>query len=1082
METHMTCSCRRFSLFVNRAVSQLAFLALISALPMFGQVASSIDGHVVDATGSAIQNATVTISDTALGVKRITHSDRNGEFLVPGLNPGLYTIEVSSQGFATQVVDSLELLVNQPLTPTVKLSVATATSETTVTASSAALQTTTSSTGATITTRQIQDMPINGRDYLDLMQLVPGVAIERQANSDSDASTPILGERGGNADFLIDGLPNNDYLNGGPATQFNQDAILEFQVLTSSYKAEFGHASGGVINVVSRRGTNDWHGLVSFFHRNYKLDSTDNALPKAPFELRWDPSAQAGGSLIKGKLFVFAAAERIMESRQLNFVFPAGVPAILVANENSYDKHSMTNDTRFRVRFDEQLKRHQLSEQVNYTNNHVSDYLPLSATENLPSTRGNIGQRYLMVGGSDAWLLGALSNPLLITSYAQFRGEPSTLSPSHPEAGISNTLDNLFSGLDTNGLFGDQGQVSYGAGYTQQVIKQDYISFGSNAAKHWGNHDFKAGWDFQHTHVNGTESDSLFNQLFSTEADLAQFGSTDSGLYYLTEQGGTAAQNAIRLRNYYNGVFAQDDWKVRNNITLNLGVRWDYDSTFPNAGNVSPRLGVAWQVRPKTVIHASYGVFYDHFRLGIARDIPQFGGATVISQKYLSFPRLFYGNPSTLTSYFNSSGRDVPCIASDLTDAQIAEGQLTCSGYYSGGTGPLYGIDHLNNALGVPQNAVVTESTAESLSGLAPDAFLAAADVAMNEPAGYFTWDPFGSLSIHDALPQFTVPVTVDPGFKTPYTVAYHFGIQQQLTPTLTLNADYYHRDINHILGVRVTNLTFESREVGNPTTYTNGTTRVLGYGPWEGGFYDGLTIELAKQMTHHFQASIAYTLTKEWDNALNSSLNSSAQTNGGATYIGVPTDSYVGAVPAYTDPVSGQNNAQHGFVATNGNWIPKVQAHYNGPDLDYGPSDLSIPQTLVAHAIGDLPFGFQLSGIFRAQSGFAYTLLSNNTPDVDGDGLYGARDLNYIRNSNRAPAFINLDTRVTKSFHFGPSKQLSFFFETFNLFNNANLAGITQYEAASATDGDPFTGTPPPTVTQTLPGREGQVGLRFDF
>ncbi len=1060
----------RRPLFSNFHAGQFAALCIVlfGCISAPAQIASSIDGHVVDASGSVIPNATVTVTAKDLGSTRETHTDQKGEFQVLGLTPGFYRIVVTAQGFATEDLTSVELLVNQPLTPTIKMLVASTTSEVAVSASTPVLETTTSSTGDTITPRQIEDMPINGRNYLDLMQLVPGVAINRQVDSGSDASTPILGERAGNADFLIDGMPNDDYLNGGAAAQFNQDAILEFQVITSSYKAEFGHSSGGVINVVSRSGTNNWHGLASFFHRNYKLDSSDNSLSSPPFLLRWDPAAQIGGKLWKDKVFLFAAAERISETRQLNFTYPEGLPESLTESEASYDKHSTTNDTRFRVRLDQHFGSHQLSEQVNYTNNHIGDYLPLAATNNLPSTRGNIGQRYLMIGGTDTWLIGSGANPFLITSYAQYRNEPSQASAAHPEAGIANTLDNLFSGLDTGDLFGDQGQVSYGAGYSPLQLSQRYLSFGSNVTKHIGRHDLKAGWDLQYTHVDGTESNALFNQLFSTESDLTQFGPTNSGVYYLSEQGGDTAADQIRLRNYYNGIFAQDDWKLTDRITLNLGVRWDYDSRFPNTGNVSPRIGMAWKVLPKTVIHASYGIFYDHFRLGIARDIPGFGGATVTSQKYMSFPRLFYGNPSIITSYFNSIGRNVPCVANSMTDAQIAAQHLACN---DSGT-PLYGIDHLNLATGVPANTVVNQSNVNSVSGLTSDAFLSRAAAAVGQPDGYFTWDPFGNLSIHDAFAQYTVPVTVDPGFKTPYSTAFHFGIQQELTPTMSLTADYYHRNINHILGVRVTNLAFASREVGNSTEYTTGTQRVLGYGPWLGGFFDGLTLELAKRMTHHFQASVSYTFAKEWDDALNSNLNSNSQTNGGATYIGVPTDSYVGAVPAYTDPSTGASNSTQGFIASNGNWIPKVQQNYNGPGLDYGPSDLSIPNTFLAHGIWDLPLGFQWSGIFRAQSGFAYTLLSNDPPDVDGDGLYGARDLNYIRNSNRVSKFVNADTRVSKAFKFGESRRLNLYFEMFNLFNNANLAGITEYEDA----------TPSTTTTQVLPGREGQVGLRIDF
>src|SRR5947208_14504384 len=103
----------------------------------------------------------------------------------------------------------------------------------------------------------------------------------------------------------MDGMPSLDDVNGGAAAQFNQDSILEFPVLTCSYKAEFGHGSAGVINLVSKTGTNDWHGGLSFFHRNYKLDSSDSSkvlTGEVPFLLRWDPSAQFGGPRLRDKI------------------------------------------------------------------------------------------------------------------------------------------------------------------------------------------------------------------------------------------------------------------------------------------------------------------------------------------------------------------------------------------------------------------------------------------------------------------------------------------------------------------------------------------------------------------------------------------------------------------------------------------------------------------------------------------------------------------------------------------------------------------------------------------------------------
>jgi outer membrane receptor protein involved in Fe transport len=245
--------------------------------------------------------------------------------------------------------------------------------------------------------------------------------------------------------------------------------------------------------------------------------------------------------------------------------------------------------------------------------------------------------------------------------YAQYRGEPSEVSPAHPEADTASTLANLFSRLNTGGLFGDQPQVQFGAGHTALILHQKYVSVGANLAKQAGRHGWKFGWDFQRTHVDGTEANNLFNQLFATTADLQTFGPVNSGVYFLNARGGLTPQdNVIALRNNYNGAFVQDDWKLLKNVTLNLGLRWDYDNRFPNKTNFSPRLGFAWSVTPKTVLRASWGLFYDHFRLGLARDIPGFGGANLVTQTFLSFPRLFYGDPSLSVTGLGFTGRTTP--------------------------------------------------------------------------------------------------------------------------------------------------------------------------------------------------------------------------------------------------------------------------------------------------------------------------------------------------------------------------------------------------------------------------------------
>ena len=183
-------------------------------------------------------------------------------------------------------------------------------------------------------------------------------------------------------------------------------------------------------------------------------------------------------------------------------------------------------------------------------------------------------------------------------------------------------------------------------------LAQKYVSLGANVAKQVGRHNLKFGWDYQHTQVDGTEANNLFKQLFATVADLGQFGPINAGVYLLFGQGGhTPRDNLIRLRNHYNGAFVQDDWKAVKNVTLNLGLRWDYDNSFPNKTNFSPRLGGVWAITPKTVVLVNWGLFYDHFRIGLARDVPGFGGRRLLTRgSYLS--RAYFTEIRVVSQFF----------------------------------------------------------------------------------------------------------------------------------------------------------------------------------------------------------------------------------------------------------------------------------------------------------------------------------------------------------------------------------------------------------------------------------------------
>jgi carboxypeptidase family protein/TonB-dependent receptor-like protein len=1066
-------------------------LANASRLP--AQTTSIVEGIVTDQQALVVAGAAVQISNPTLGIDRVALSGTDGAFRIPGLPPGIYVVTTSRNGFSTETVRDFELSVNRTLILNIVLNVAGQTDKVEVSGAVPLLESVTSSTGATIVPAQIEQMPINGRNYLDLLQLVPGVAINRQQNPSLDSATPILGERGGNAVFLIDGMPNGDEVNGGAAAQFNQDSILEFQVVTGSYKAEFGHGSGSVINVLSKGGTNDWHGGASLFHRNYKLDSSDSPLVLAgntPFVLSYDPSVQVGGPILKDKIFFFGSAERILESRQLNFQFPQNTPPILVQFESAFNLHTKTFDTRARAKLDEQFGHHRWTQQFNLTNTHIRDFLPLLQSINLPSTRNNLDSRRLLLGVSDIAALGDQRNPFLLNFYAQYREEPSDVKPAHPEAGSASTLANLFSSLNTGGLFGDQPQVKFGAGHTSLTLDQKYVSLGANLARQARRHDWKLGWDYQRTHVNGTEASNLFNQLFATSADLQTFGAVDSGVYFLSAQGGLRPQdNIIALRNTYNGAFVQDDWKILRNVTLNLGLRWDYDHRFPNKGNLSPRSGFAWAISPKTVLRGSWGLFYDHFRLGLARDIPAFGGANLVTQTFLSFPRLFYGDPSVLTILFASLGLPVPCAAANLTDAQIQSMGTKCSAKFPNGTNqPLYGIDHLNSVVApghtpVPANAVVSLSNVQALTGFTPQQFADAVSASVGAAPGSFSYDPFGDLTIGSkAFPVSGIPITVDPGFKTPYTNGFYAGLQRQLSSGTMIQLDYYHKSIDNILGVRDTNLAFEARIPGHTSkTMPAGSPLVFSYGPWLQGTYDAVELGFSKRMSRSFTLEANYAWTHETDNALNANFVSDLQTNLGAAFAAAtgPTDSFVGRATLVTDPVTGQTNASGPFTASNGNPVPKAGIFYNGPNLDKGPSDLALNHTFLLYGLVRLPWKMDFSGIFRAQSGFHYSAgFAIKPPDVDGDGHFNGVDFLLGRNHFVAPPFVNFDMRIAKRLDLKERVRLHAYLEFFNVLNRANPAAVNGLPPASTNSNAPKFAQ----VLQVLPGREGQAGIRIEF
>src|SRR6267142_2842960 len=310
----------------------LMFAALVSIQVNAQVTGATLSGTVTDTSGGIIRDAEVSVKNTATGISRAVTVDSAGFYTVPNLLAGIYEVRVTAAGFSTALQSDLTLAVGAQQQLNFSLRVGTATETVKVTAATQIELTSSTLTGH-VDSQTVLDLPLNGRDWTSLATLHPGVKlIENQmdyslgsarGNRGFGAQLTVSGQRTTNNNYRLDGVSVNDYANSGPGNVIGAavgvDAIQEFSVLTGGFSAEYGKATGGVINAITKSGTNDFHGDVYEFLRNSALDSRDyfsrsGNTPVAAFR-RNQFGAAAGGPIIKDKTFIFGDYEGMRQAK-----------------------------------------------------------------------------------------------------------------------------------------------------------------------------------------------------------------------------------------------------------------------------------------------------------------------------------------------------------------------------------------------------------------------------------------------------------------------------------------------------------------------------------------------------------------------------------------------------------------------------------------------------------------------------------------------------------------------------------------------------------------------------------------------
>ena len=657
----------------------LSLLTLVFAATAFAQTTASIQGSVSDQSGAAVVGAKVTVKNTALGIERTTQTSSTGSYEVPALPPGTYSVQVQIAGFETQLAKGVVLEVSNNAVQNFGLKVANTTEVVTVEGAAPVIEATTMTVGQTINQRTVQDIPLNGRHFVDLALLIPGTVTPPQngfltapLRGQGSFAFNTAGNREDSINFMINGINLSDMVQNQVTFQPTINTVSEFKIDNSTYSAEYGRNSGSIVNIATRSGTNDYHGEVYDYLRNDFFDarnafnrvttSTGAANPISPFK-RNQFGADFGGPIKKGKTFFFLSYEglrhrqglstsaNVLSEAQRAQVQAGGNPisnAILglIPHPNTIIgtgavPNAFIGSATAPVNIDQGTAdiTHNISDKDTlhgyyvYQNDFRGEPTQGSNIPGFGDTRA--GHRQVFTLGEthvfspnmvNEARIGA--NRIHLVFFPQNATDPNSLGLGTLLGPNEQFLPTITVSDQTGLTFGDERTFPQGRGDTA-LEAADTISYIR------GKHSFKFGVearDFRNDNFNGDPG-----QLTFTTPSLIAGN--------VTAAARTVGNVANRINVGALDFFGMDSWKLTSKFTAEVGLRYSWNMTpsealdrfrvlipAPGAGsmlvptsnpygqnntNFQPRVGFAWNVLQNTVLRAGYGFQVDQPISGI---------------------------------------------------------------------------------------------------------------------------------------------------------------------------------------------------------------------------------------------------------------------------------------------------------------------------------------------------------------------------------------------------------------------------------------------------------------------------------